>query len=67
MTRETTPDELSEEFASTFQEWHYLVGGGAVGFLLGVVVALWVVVRLFRAEQESNRPRRRLDGEEWIA
>ena len=33
------------EFASTFKEWHYLVGGLAVGALLTLAAALVVVWR----------------------
>ena len=31
------PDGLLSTFASTFKEWHYLVGGACVGFVLGWV------------------------------
>jgi hypothetical protein len=30
---------LLSQFLSTFQEWHYFVGGLAVGFLLGAEYA----------------------------
>ena len=45
----TTPRRLLDQFASTFKEWHYLIGGGAAGFLLGIVVAFYVVLRVERA------------------
>jgi hypothetical protein len=69
--RETTPDELSEEFASTFKEWHYLVGGGAAGFALGFLVAVYAVILLFRAERGSRNARRGReprgrDGGRWV-
>jgi len=28
--------QLTDQFASTFKEWHYLVGGVCVGFLAGI-------------------------------
>lgn len=31
----TPPPDLLGEFVSTFKEWHYFVGGGCIGFLLG--------------------------------
>jgi len=33
------PRNALEEFASTYKEWHYLVGGFAVGFLAGIEYA----------------------------
>lgn len=43
------PDRLFDEFASTFKEWHYMVGGLCVGFVLG-----WVVNALFRARIDQR-------------
>ncbi len=37
--RSTTLERLLEQFASTFREWHYFVGGLALGFLLGAEYA----------------------------
>lgn len=37
--RDTTPTRLWRQFASTFREWHYLVAGLALGFLLGAEYA----------------------------
>lgn len=39
------------EFASTFREWHYLVGG----FALGVVVGVRLALRWTRAYHETAR------------
>lgn len=39
MSRKTTVERLLEQFASTFREWHYFVGGLALGFLLGAEYA----------------------------
>jgi len=36
------PDTALDEFANTFREWHYFVGGFALG-----VIAGWVGGRLF--------------------
>jgi len=52
----TTPQRLLNEFASTFKEWHYLVGGGATGFVLGFAAAVYLIIRLFRAERRGRRP-----------
>ncbi len=30
--------QLVDQFASTFREWHYLVGGACAGFVLGWVM-----------------------------
>ncbi|MFC6975804.1 hypothetical protein ACFQL1_15830 [Halomicroarcula sp. GCM10025709] len=30
------PDGAVGEFASTFKEWHYLIGGFCVGVLVGI-------------------------------
>lgn len=35
-SRKTTQNGLLRHFASTFREWHYLVGGFAFGFLAGI-------------------------------
>lgn len=40
----TDRSEFVDEFANTFQEWHYLAGGASVG----VVIGLFVAVRWFR-------------------
>jgi hypothetical protein len=32
------PDGMLSTFASTFKEWHYLVGGACAGFVLGWVL-----------------------------
>lgn len=37
-----TPKRAVKEFASTFKEWHYFVGGGAVGFAAGVYYGMKV-------------------------
>lgn len=31
------PPDVLGEFASTFKEWHYFIGGVSLGFLLGWV------------------------------
>jgi len=49
-----TDGRLLDQFASTFREWHYLVGGGAAGFVLGFAAAVYLVIRLFRAERRSR-------------
>ncbi|WP_324757064.1 hypothetical protein [Haloarcula montana] len=36
MTDGPLPDDVVDEFASTFKEWHYLIGGAAVGFVAGI-------------------------------
>ena len=33
------PDGMLDQFANTFREWHYFVGGFAIGFLLGIEYA----------------------------
>jgi hypothetical protein len=33
------PRDALAEFANTYQEWHYLVGGAAIGFLAGIEYA----------------------------
>jgi len=38
--------DLLSEFCSTYEEWHYFVGGAAIGFIAGVVAGLAVVVIL---------------------
>jgi len=40
VTRTFTIHTATEEFVSTFQEWHYFAGGAALGFLLGAEWAL---------------------------
>jgi multisubunit Na+/H+ antiporter MnhB subunit len=55
--RETTVRRLRREFASTFREWHYLVGGGATGFVVGVVAVVYVLVRLERRRRRRRRRR----------
>jgi len=38
------PSEMLEQFVSTFKEWHYFIGGGSLGFVVGLVAALiWFV------------------------
>lgn len=32
------PDDALDEFANTYREWHYLAGGFAVGWTLGLLV-----------------------------
>ena len=32
------PEGLLSTFASTFKEWHYLIGGACAGFVLGWVM-----------------------------
>lgn len=34
----TLPPDLLAEFASTYQEWHYLAGGFAAGTVFGVTL-----------------------------
>lgn len=41
----TSFNRLISEFASTFKEWHYFVGGGAIGFVTGFIAALYFVVK----------------------
>lgn len=33
------PKNLLQQFASTYREWHYLVGGFAIGVLVGIEYA----------------------------
>jgi len=44
VTRTFTIHTATEEFVSTFEEWHYLVGGAALGFVLG---AEWALRRIY--------------------
>lgn len=30
------PEDPLDEFANTYREWHYFVGGFAIGYLFGV-------------------------------
>lgn len=46
-----TEGRLIDEFANTFKEWHYFVGGGAIGFVTGILVALYVALKLYRARR----------------
>lgn len=34
------PDDAADEFANTWREWHYFVGGFAVGWTLGLIAGL---------------------------
>lgn len=34
------PDGVVSQFANTFKEWHYFVGGFAIGVLAGIEYAL---------------------------
>lgn len=34
------PNGAVHEFANTFKEWHYFIGGFALGFVLGLTVGL---------------------------
>lgn len=45
MSRNTTTDRLLAQFVSTFKEWHYFAGGGAIGFVVGFVAALYFVIK----------------------
>lgn len=45
-----TNNGFFSQFASTFKEWHYFVGGGALGFLVGFCVALYFVLRYARRQ-----------------
>lgn len=49
-----TVSKALDEFVSTFKEWHYFVGGGAVGFVVGFVVALYVVIKFIRYRQQTS-------------
>lgn len=49
------PDDVLDEFASTWKEWHYLAGG----FALGVVVGTWVALRLLLMSNGQGAPHRR--------
>jgi len=40
MSRKFTLRRGLREFASTFREWHYLIGGLALGFIIGAEWAL---------------------------
>lgn len=46
--REVTLRSVYREFASTFDELHYLIGGFASGFLTGLLVGLYVAYRFIR-------------------
>jgi len=37
--KDITPRAVAQQFASTYQEWHYFVGGVAIGFLFGAEYA----------------------------
>lgn len=40
------PENAIEQFANTYKEWHYLVGGFSMGFLVGtVLMAVYEYVR----------------------
>jgi len=36
MTTGPLPEDALTQFASTFREWHYLLGGFAAGVLVGI-------------------------------
>jgi hypothetical protein len=38
------PDDALAEFASTYREWHYFVGGVSIGVVAGIALALWWAV-----------------------
>lgn len=38
-SKDLTPRAVAQQFASTYQEWHYFMGGVAIGFLLGAEYA----------------------------
>lgn len=45
------PDDARGQFASTFKEWHYLIGGAAAGFIVG----LWAGLLWFLAHEVVRR------------
>jgi len=45
-----TPRRMLRQFVSTFTEWHYFVGGAALGFFLGAEYA-----RRYHGEQHHHQ------------
>ena len=45
------PDDATEEFANTFKEWHYFVGGAAVS-AVAFAVGLWALA--WRAQEDND-------------
>lgn len=46
MYRPKLPDDMWGEFASTFKEWHYLVGGVAVGVIIVILLIIYTVLKV---------------------
>lgn len=42
VTVSETRGELVAQFASTFREWHYLVGGACAGFVAGFLFGHYI-------------------------
>ena len=45
------------EFASTAKEWHYLIGGFAAGVVAGILLTVYLVLRVLRGIRRTTRRR----------
>lgn len=54
MKQETTFDRLIAQFASTFREWHYFIGGASFGVLIGLYVGLTFILAYKRIVEDSG-------------
>ena len=49
-----TPKRALGEFASTFKEWHYFVGGASLGFVAGFLTALYFAYHTIKGASDSH-------------